>query len=117
MLGFYIPTFDYLDFLTVEVEHFGSMALPSFDKKAYHNLPQPGTHKGEMETLWDDPRRRRDDWKWVVAGKRSFGGWGLVLQAGTDHMKLLDEGGGEFNDVMTKPSQWYTQVRFFAGIR
>jgi hypothetical protein len=116
MFGANIPTMNYLDFLSIEMEHFGSKEVPSYDTRAYLNLPQPGTHKGEVETLWDDARRTKDDWKWVVAAKKSFKGFGIVGQFGTDHTKMSDEGGGELFDVMSRPSEWYVQVRFVGGV-
>jgi hypothetical protein len=116
MVGLNLPTFNQLDFLTVEVEHFGSKHLPTYDGRAQLNLPQPGAHKPGQEEKWSDARRMKDDWKWIVAAKRTFGGWGLVVQAGTDHTRLVNIEDSEFHEVLTRPSQWYTQVRFFAGI-
>lgn len=116
MLGLNLPTFNYLDFLAVEVERYTSQDLPTFDRRAQLNLPQPGTHKGEQEDEWDETRRKKDDLKWVISARRTFGGWGLALQAGTDHTKLMDDGDNDFYNAMTRPDHWYTQVRFFAGI-
>lgn len=118
MFGVYLPTLDKLDFLTIEAEYFGNKNVPSYDMRAFENVPQPGTHKGEVETRWqNDARRRADDFKWAVAAKKSWRGWALVAQAGTDHMKLLNEEDNEVFDVMSRPSQWYAQVRFVGGIR
>jgi hypothetical protein len=116
MAGLNIPTFNYLDFLTVEAEYFGSKEVPSYDTRAYLNLPQPGTHKGEVETIWSAERRKKDDIKWAVAAKKSFKGYGIVAQFGTDHTKMADEGGGELFDVMSRPSEWYVQLRFVGGV-
>lgn len=117
MFGVNLPTFNYLDFLSLEVQRFTSQELPTFDLRAQLNVPQPGTHKEGQEEKWDEERRKKDDLKWVVTAKRTFGGWGLSMQAGTDHTKLMDDGDNDFYDAMTRPSHWYTQVRFFAGIR
>ncbi|GEM_PF-6152847 len=116
MGGIYLPTFNKLDFLTVEVEQYTSKELPTYDKRSFLNVPQPGNHKEEVETLWDAARRKRDDFKWVVSAKKSYRGWGLVGQVGTDHTKLLNDGGTDVFDVMSSPSQWYAQVRFVGGI-
>lgn len=116
MVGLNMPTFNLLDFLSVEVENYTSKNLPTYDGRAQLNLPQPGAHKPGQEEKWSDARRKKDDWKWIVAAKRSFQGWGLVLQTGTDHTHLVNIEDSEFNEVMTRPSQWYTQIRFFAGI-
>jgi hypothetical protein len=116
MAGIHLPTWNYLDFLTLEVEKFKNHHLPSYDMRSFENVPQPGTHKGEMETEWDDARRTKDDFKWAVAAKKSFHGWGVVGQFGTDHMKLPNESETEVIDAMTRPSQWYVQLRFVGGV-
>ena len=117
MLGINLPTFDYLDFLSVEVEQFTSTYLPTYEKRSYWNIPQPETHKGEIETLWDKDRRTKDDIKWVISAKKTLGGWGMAMQAGTDHTKLSDDSETELFDVLSRPSQWYTELRFFASLR
>lgn len=117
MVGLNLPTMGKLDFLTIEVEQFKSREIPTYDKRSFYNIPQPGNHKEEVETLWDDERRKQDDLKWVLAAKRSFRGWGVAAQVGTDHTKLEDATDGALFDVMSKPSQWYAEVRFIAGIR
>lgn len=116
MFGVNLPTFNQLDFLSLEVERFTSKNLPNYEKRSYWNIPQPDTHKGEIETLWDDDRRTKDDIKWVLSARRTFRGWGLATQIGTDHLKLMDDSETEVFDVLSRPSQWYAQVRFIAGI-
>ncbi|MDB5103621.1 MAG: hypothetical protein JWP91_1310 [Fibrobacteres bacterium] len=116
MGGIYMPTFNRLDFLTFEMEKYTSKELPTYDKRSFLNVPQPGNHKEEVETLWDADRRKKDDLKWVISAKKSWRGWGLVGQVGTDHMKLLNDGGSELFDVMSSPSQWYAQIRFVGGV-
>lgn len=117
MFGFNFPTFGFLDNATLEVEQFASKELPTYDKRSFQNIPQPGNHKEEIETLWDDERRKKDDLKWVFQARKSFQGWSLVGQFGTDHMKLADESETATLDVMSRPSQWYVQLRFVGGIR
>jgi hypothetical protein len=116
MVGVNLPTFNFLDFLSVEVEHYGSTHMPTYDGRAQLNVPQPGAHKPGQEELWDDARRKKDDWKWIVAGKRTFNGWGIAMQVGTDHTHMLNVEEQDFQEIMSRPSQWYTQLRFFAGI-
>jgi hypothetical protein len=116
MAGIHLPTFGKLDFLAFEVERFANPQLPTYDKRAFLNVPQPGNHKEEVETLWDDARRKKDDLKWAVAARKTWNGWGLAAQAGTDHMKIANETEGELFDVLSRPSQWYVQVRFIGGV-
>jgi hypothetical protein len=116
MAGINLPTWNFLDYLSFEVEQFKSRELPTYDKRMFLNVPQPGNHKEEVETLWNEDRRKKDDFKWALAMKKSFRGWAMAAQAGTDHMKLEDQTDAALFDVMSRPSQWYVQVRFIGGI-
>jgi hypothetical protein len=116
MFGINLPTYNALDFLTIELERFVSHELPTYDKRVFLNVPQPGNHKEEVETLWNDERRKKDDLKWAVAAKKSFKGYAIVGQFGTDHTKLQDDSGAELFDVMSRPSNWYVQLRFVGGV-
>lgn len=116
MVGINLPTFNYMDFISFEVEKYKSRELPTSENRSFNNVPQPGTHKGAIESKWDEDRRTQDDLKWVLTAKRTFRRWGIVVQGGTDHTKLIDISEQAIFDVMSRPSQWYTEVRFFAGV-
>lgn len=116
MLGVNLPTFNFVDYVSVELEQYKSKELPTYDNRSFNNVPQPGNHKGEVETRWDADRRAKDDLKWILAAKKSFRGWGLAAQVGTDHTKLVDNTDQALFDIMSRPSQWYAEVRFIAGV-
>jgi hypothetical protein len=115
MAGIFLPTFDFLDFLAVETEYFPSKQPPTYEVRFKKNAPQPGLWKPAVNP-WTDARVKKDDWKWGLAAKKSFRGYALVAQAGTDHLKIADEGGHNYFDVLTRPAHWYAQLRFIAGI-
>ena len=117
MAGVYLPTFNLLDFLAVEGEYFPSKHIPTYEVRFKKNAPQPGAWKNPtMESEWTQERRTKDDWKWGVAAKKSFQGFGVVAQAGTDHTKLINESGIAYFDMLSRPAHWYVQVRFFGGV-
>lgn len=117
MFGINLPTFDYLDFLTAEVEYFPNLQLPGFELRYRRNVPQPGVNKaGGLLALENAERQKEDDWKWGLAAKKSFRGIMFVAQAGQDHSKWRDKNDRAVMDNLTRPAHWYMQLRVIGGV-
>ncbi len=115
MAGINLPTFNFLDHLTFETEYYPSKIFPSMGYRSSYNIPQPGIYKSNGK--WNDPERATlDDWKWGISARKSFNGFALVGQVGTDHTKMMDYGGFDYDNNLTRPSHWYFQMRFIGGI-
>lgn len=115
MAGINLPTFDFLDFLTFEAEYYPSKLFPSMYYRSFYNVPQPGIYKSNNK--WNDEKRASlDDWKWGLAARKSIKGFAVIAQAGTDHTKLMDYSGVDYDENLTRAAHWYVQVRFLGGI-
>jgi hypothetical protein len=97
MLGFNIPAFGLLDYLSLELEYYGS----PYDNKPiddiYDVLPPPD-HIGHS-----------DDIKWSVSLKRSINNkLSFYARAASDHLRLEDASGGvEKWERLSDISNWY----------
>jgi hypothetical protein len=94
MLGVNLPTFDWLEVLAFEVEHYGSKFPDNFFQVYNNRLPIP--HWSEDWPSKDSVANyapeaseiRRDNWKWsIVARKQIIGGIRILAQAASDHMR------------------------------
>ncbi|MDB5105891.1 MAG: hypothetical protein JWP91_3580 [Fibrobacteres bacterium] len=127
MLGFNLPTFKYLDFLTVEAEylhnpHINSDYIPSLfrnpqPKSLDHTQPEtPGiadsAFDGEKGIDWT-----KDDFKWSVTALKSFGVWNLSGQVGRDHFRPLDPYfRPSLTEAATTDKTWYYTVRLMVNL-
>ena len=110
-----------IDVLALEVEYFGSKTVPSFYNRGRNNLPQPGakndpafdtTATAQAALARERERLTHDDWKWILYARKQFKGIALSLQVGTDHMRRVTEDMGvRYDEILTRPSQWYWQLR------
>lgn len=115
MAGINLPTFDILDYLSLEAEYYPSKLFPSMYYRSSYNVPQPGIYKSNNK--WNDAERATlDDWKWGIAARKSIKGFAVIAQAGSDHTKLTDYSGFDYDENLTRASHWYLQVRFMGGI-
>lgn len=106
MLGFNLPVFGALDFLSLEVEYYAS--------KNSSNTVGANFGGAWVPDFKDDPDvaryASRDDWKWSVnAAKTVFGNMQLSTQIANDHLRL----GGSHDvpwvgkEAMRTPKDWY----------
>jgi len=122
MFGINLPTFNILDFLSAEIEYYPSKLLPSYEARAFDALPLPGTHHNQLDNAWRTvdssgvARNSRDDFHWGLAAKKSFRGFSLVAQVGSDHTRMEDNEGAGYYEMFTRPAHWYAQFRFIGGI-
>jgi hypothetical protein len=127
MIGFNLPTFKKLDYLTVEVEylnnpHINSDFIPSLfrnpqPKSLDHTYPEvpiiaDTALDGKPQKPWT-----KDDFKWSVTAQKSFGVWNLAGQLGRDHFRPLD---GYFRPSLTEAATtdetWYYTVRLMVNL-
>jgi hypothetical protein len=104
MMGFDLPVFGALDFLSVEAEYYASK----------NSSDQVGAAFGSAWVTSNDPDAAyyagRDDWKWSVnAAKTWFGSVQVSGQVANDHLRL----GGTHDipwvgkEAMRTPKDWY----------
>jgi hypothetical protein len=110
MIGFNLPTFKILDFLTVEAEYLKNPHMNSDAVPALNRAPRPKSELatrpevpdiadefydgGITETNLTNPRLYKvnntdDDLKWTITALKSFGVWNVAFQYGTDHFRPL----------------------------
>jgi hypothetical protein len=102
MVGFNFPVFNYLDFLSLEVEYYAS-------KNSSDNF------HANFGGAWvprqdDDDVYGRDDWKWSVnAAKTLFGHMQLSAQVANDHLRLggWHDAPNTGKEAMRTPQDWY----------
>jgi len=117
MGGIRLPTFNLINTIALEVEYFPSKAVPSYWWRSHQNLPQPGAERpppsfSDPEAIADEAKRlEKDDWKWSLYIRKNMRGYSLIAGAGTDHMRRADEDGFAFEEILTRPSQWFWQLR------
>lgn len=105
MMGFNLPTFKWLDFLTVEMEYWKNPHMNSDFVPAFQRALQPKSTDGknvEIPAIGDQHydkdnnagaivNHNEDDLKWTVTARKSFGVWNLAFQYGTDHFRPVDK--------------------------
>jgi hypothetical protein len=129
-VGFYLPTFRALDYLTVEMEYFKNPHMNSDVLSALFRSPQPKSPNGQSGEIPDiaDPVHDRgvdqnnvnhtsDDIKWTVTGQKSFGVWSLAGQLGNDHFRPLTGGfRPSLTEAATTSDAWYYMVRLMVNL-
>jgi hypothetical protein len=129
MAGFYLPTFKWLDYLTVEVEYFKNPHMNSDYMMAFYRIPQPKSPNAASPEipLLEDPaygvidqykvNHTEDDFKWTVTAQKSFGAWNLAFQSGKDHYRPLTGAfRPSFTEAATTKDAWYYMLRFMVNI-
>jgi hypothetical protein len=97
MVGFNLPTFRLLDLLSLEIEYYGSR-FPNNFYQVYNNrlpIPEWASKWAAIDTITnynpDDPKYRKDDWKWsIMAKKNVMRGVRVYAQAACDNMRPFD---------------------------
>jgi hypothetical protein len=111
MFGVNLPTFKALDFLAFEAEFFPNKLPPSWQYRYRANVPQPGSEIEGFNLPWfEADRQKKDDWKWGLSARKTFKGFALAAQGGTDHMHSSTQE-ESFHDLMSRPSHWYFMSR------
>jgi hypothetical protein len=131
MAGFYLPTFRYLDFLTVEVEYFRNPHMNSDAIVGLSRELRPKAPNGVQPEVPDiaDPYydgltpdtyltyHHDDDFKWTVTALKSFGVWSIAGQAGRDHFRpLTGFFRPSYTEAATTSDAWYYMIRFMVNI-
>jgi hypothetical protein len=144
MGGINLPTFKFLDALSVEVEYFGNSnpddlgVMQLYQFPTYHgNTPYTGNltniasgldnrYDGNVPNpyysilLRDPNANRRDDWKWTVyAMKQIITGVSLRGQVANDHFRKQDanaQGNWTGPSMLRTPKDWYYIVALNFGI-
>ena len=105
MLGFNLPMFGVLDYLSVEGEYYASRNSSDTRGAAFGGGWVPWQSDTDLESYRD-----RDDWKWSVNAARTlFGGLQLSGQVANDHLRL----GGTHDipwigrEALRTPKDWY----------
>ncbi|HAO98859.1 MAG TPA: hypothetical protein DCQ83_02310 [Fibrobacteres bacterium] len=132
MAGFYLPTFRYLDFLTIEMEYFKNPHMNSDYIVAFFRQPRPKSPNGTQpenpsigDPFYDNigfsdqygAHHTEDDFKWTITGQKSFGPLSVAFQCGTDHFRPLT---GTFHpsytEAATTDDAWYYMLRLMVNI-
>jgi len=127
MLGANLPTFGFLDLLTVQAEYFhaawlnNTYAIAEGDGFRAFNTPYlPGSNDAVLA-----PRvyegLRRDDWKWSVLARKQVGRLTLSAQAARDHLRLPSSEfyyGPQYdpNEVTTFTNSWHWSTQISWGL-
>jgi hypothetical protein len=112
MFGFNLPTFRFLDYLTVEMEYWKNPHMNSDYIPAFFRTLTPKSTDGAQAEVPEiaDPdydkaggafaaNHTEDDLKWTVTAQKSFGVWNLAFQYGKDHFRPLT---GAFRPSLTE---------------
>lgn len=102
MVGFYVPTFGFLDYLTFEWEQWKNPHMNSDFMPALFRELRPKSPNGTLPVVPDiaDPvhdfaqdqygvNYTDDDIKWTFTASKSFGPWNVAAQYGKDHFRPL----------------------------
>jgi hypothetical protein len=138
MLGFYFPTFGYLDYLTLEVEQFKNPHINSDYVSAYFRTPTPKSPNGTLaevpsiaDPVYDDQRNAinpnpsdkfdvnhtEDDFKWTFTAQKSFGVWNIAGQVGKDHFRPLTGAfRPSYTEAATTSDAWYYMLRLMVNL-
>ncbi|GEM_PF-5471339 len=112
MVGFNLPTFRYLDYVTFEMEYWKNPHMNSDYIPAFFRTLTPKSTDGAQAEVPDiaDPvydkkgpayeaNHTEDDLKWTLTAQKSFGVWNLAFQYGKDHFRPLT---GAFRPSLTE---------------
>jgi hypothetical protein len=114
MIGFNIPTFRLLDVFSLEVEYYGSRAVPSFQPNQPNATPTPVVPDSYYPQDWD-----KDNLKWALSAERTLvRGVTVMGQLASDHSRSWDWNyyGRTPWEIYTTPSQYYWGVRLGISI-
>jgi hypothetical protein len=88
MVGINLPTFKLLDYLSLEVEYFGSPLPDDYEQVLINNYP---IYEGYGTMLHSSDNNRDDDVKWsLYASKTLATGLSIRAQVANDHLRSID---------------------------
>ena len=130
MFGVNLPTFKWLDVLTLQGEYYAS---PFNDNSKFNTASLPiwaaafesADSNFTTHLVLDENGRivpvenHEDDWKWSVYAKKTVNKvMSVYVQAASDHLRLTD---GKFNaspvPLTGTPREWYYLIRFEFALR
>lgn len=114
MVGFNLPTFKFLDLLSVQWEYFNSPNLNNTYTVGQKNWTIPYLPEDDLfsQKEWND-LTGKDNYSWsIVARKRVLGALTVNAQVARDHLRTIGTDwfyGSRFepNEVLHKTSSWY----------
>lgn len=130
MVGFYLPTFRLLDWVTIEFEQLKNPHINSDYASGLFRLARPKSpnHAAEVNPSIADPiydkgqdqyriNHTEDDFKWTVSGLKSFGIWNVAAQVGKDHFRpLTGSFRPSYTEAATTKDAWYYMVRLMVNL-
>jgi hypothetical protein len=115
MIGFNLPTFNFLNVLSLEAEYYGSRNLPTFRLNQPNATPTPVINLDSYyPSDWD-----KDNWKWAVCAEKFVApGFLISGQVASDHARSWDWNyyGKTPWEIYTSPSQWYWGLKLTVAI-
>lgn len=122
MIGFYFPTFRFLDYITVEAEYFTNPYINSDYTVALFRAPQPRLLQGSSgidpaisDPLNDHPATTSyngDNFKWTITVSKTMGPVNIAGQYGKDHYRPLNSGfRPSYTEAMTTPNSKYFMLK------
>jgi hypothetical protein len=121
MFGFNFPCFNLLDVFGIEGEYFASKFPDNWEKSLNFGLPQPGDKQSTGFTDWGTRVYSKDDWKWSFYMRKHLSkGLFVTAQAASDHLRLPDKDGNQYESVMRHTGtpfngQWWGILRVTAS--
>jgi hypothetical protein len=114
MVGFNVPTFKVMDFLSVEAEWFGNPYPNNLNTIMFDNQPTSLSSYGNEKDS-SNLNNHGDDWKWSVYGKKTFADhFNVTFQCARDHLRWfrLDYTKQDGKEALRKNNEWYYTVKF-----
>ncbi|MBN1760613.1 MAG: hypothetical protein JW863_19955 [Chitinispirillaceae bacterium] len=109
MGGFNLPTFGFMDVLSVEVEWFGNGYPNSLNTVRFDNQPiQLSSYGNEKDSIFLNVHD--DDLKWSVYAKKTFkSNFFIMTQVARDHIRWfrLDYTAMDGKEALRKDDEWY----------
>jgi hypothetical protein len=114
MVGFNVPTFKVLDFLSVEAEWFGNPYPNNLNSIVFDNQPTTlSSFANEKDSSYLN--NHGDDFKWSVYGKKTIADhFNVTFQFARDHLRWfrLDYTKQDGKEALRKNNEWYYTVKF-----
>jgi hypothetical protein len=114
MVGFNLPAFKLLDYLSIEVQWYGSKLRDDLTGYNYTS----GVRPSPLPVTDPDSNLTRDNWKWSVNGARMLGSHvRLSFQVANDHFRPgTYSGDGDNNPpgrqaLLITPKDWYSSLK------
>ncbi|MBW8886972.1 MAG: hypothetical protein JF616_04355 [Fibrobacteres bacterium] len=119
MLGFNFPAFNLLDVASIEVEYCGNPFPNDWQTSLREGLPVPGGQNFSPSS-YVNPATHSDyvysPWKWSFYLKKTVArGLFISSQIAHDHLRLPDDNGFTYEELLKDRSQWWGIIRVTAS--